>query len=902
MAIFKKGLLVYLLSAAAPVVAADIPDYATFYTQYRANVTPQNNLTVTADITATGNIYLPGSDVTVIDGGGFGFDGNSHVGFLVDSGQTVSFINGGSFSVSDLNLTVSKAYTGFQGIVNGGAFQNEGGILQLTDMTVTDNIASRRGGAVNQEAGSSLILENSAFRNNRANRDSGGALSNDYEATAVITNSFFDANTAYRDGGALFNDGTLTVENSVFTANTAGSGGAVYNSNVATLTDVVFDGNSGSTDIGAVYNSGQMTITRGTFTNNNGWDGGAVGNIGMLGDDMYLSVTDSVFDGNSAVLEGGAVYNDDVAYLIDSTFTNNSAAEGGAVFNMGILNMIALDKDVVFENNTAGGVSNAVHTIETLHLNAGDHSIIFNDRITGSGEIIVNPDYQIQNANVPTTGTIVLNEDMTGYTGSVDIRNGTVQVTTNGRFFKASDLIVEKGTLDIGLSQAVVGNAIFQSGSRLALFIQNQTTYGSLVADTVSVETGATLQATLSPEAMESQTQIRLPLIQSAQTFDDLFSPVIDNNLYTFTALGNGWYEISQTETYADVVAKAGGSQNNQNTAQAWETDPASAGPSYEMYLELDALAQNDGSAFVQALTALAPTTAPLMQVLSQSFLNQFDAAVETDRSEYQIGDGVLWAAGTTQMSRLKKTASYAPVHIYGNGISAGIEYTKADWTIGGAYLYRYDRMKNIYRRIRVPTHGAGIYAVYQPNSFIWKTKLSYFYSHFKEYKNVAGYSVSNKLSLETIGAQTDFGYRINAGSWQIVPKIGAQYAMIRHKTAQDAVGQILQGKKLQFLTPYAEITVERQWALSADFFVRPSVSVGTSYDLSSSKDNAWVRLSDGITYTVAAERLPRWQQDVSVGIAAGLGDRFELRLDAQAGFRSHYENYAGSLKAIYQF
>ncbi len=901
---FKKWLLRGMISYVFPAAATDVADYASFYTQYKTNVTPQNALTITADLTATGNLYGPASTTTTIDGGGFQFNGDDHIGFVIGSDQSLSLTNGGTFQVVDNALTVSSSYSSFEGNLNGSVFQNQGGSVVLEKSVFTDNQARRNGGVIDQQSGSSLTVTNSAFRGNKVTLASGGVLANDYETSATITDTFFERNSAYRDGGALFNDGVLTVERSYFLSNSAGSGAAVYNSNQATFTDVVFNQNTGAYDVGAVYNSGQLEITRGTFTQNTGWSGGAVGNIGVLGDDMYVTINDSTFTDNSAVSTGGALYNGDVAYVIDSTFRNNTAEEGGAIFNMGILNIIALDKDVVFEGNTASGESNAIETTGTMHLNAGVHFVIFNDKITGDGQIIVNPDYALSRTTVPTTGTIILNEDMTGYKGSVDIKSGTVQVGQNGRFFNASDLTVESGTLDIGLTQAVVQNAVFGSGSRLALAIQDSTTYGSLVADTVSVTNGATLYATLSPDALGIQSKIELPLIQSTQVFDDVFSPTINNNLYTFSALGNGWYEIAQTSSFTDVVTKEGGSQNNQNTAQAWETDPAQSGPAHDMFIELDALAQNNGADFVKALTALAPSSIPVMQVLSLSLLDQFQSAVDADsnRQTYRIGDGILWVAGTAEATRLGKTAAYASTHIYGNGISAGAEYTKANWTLGAAYMYRHDRLKNMYRSMRIPTHGAGLYTSYQPGPFVWTAKVSYFYSHLKENKNVVGYGVSNKLSLETVGAQSDVGYRLDAGSWQIIPKIGAQYAMIRHKTAQDTVGQTLKGKRLQFFTPYVQIAFEKEWQISPSISLRPSLEIGTSYDLSTSKDNALVRLVDGITYTVAAERLPRWQQNVSVNLTADVAERFELQLNASAGLRTHYQDYAGMIKAVYAF
>ncbi len=902
---FKIGLFCVILTTACSAVAEDVTDYTSFYNQYKQNVTPQNSLVLTEDVMATGNLYQPGSEVTEINGSGFNFNGNNYVGFILNSGQALSFLNGGDFSVSDLELSILNSYNSFRGVMNGSVIQNQGGNLTITDTAFSGNISSRRGGVINQTSGSLLTITNSAFQNNQAARDSGGAVSNDNQTDTKILNSYFDTNSSYRYGGAIFNDGTVLIEDSVFTSNTSGSGSAVYSSNQASLTNVIFEKNVSSSDIGAVYNSGQMEITEGIFTNNSGWDGGAVGNVGMLGDDMYLLIKDSTFTNNTAILDGGALFNNDVAYIFDSSFIDNSAAEGGAIFNMGTLNIVAWNKDVIFTGNTANNVSNALYTNGTVYLNAGEYSVIFNDKIQGSGQIIVNPDYNIENANVPRNGAIVLNEDMSGYTGSIEIQNGIVQVSDNGHFFNATDLTVEDGTLDIGATQAVVQNAIFQSGSKLSLTIQSASSYGSLKAETVTIDDGAILSALLQPDALGTEKKLQLPLIQSSQNFNDLFYPVIDNNLYEFISLGNGWYEISKVANYVDIVNQAGGDVNNINTANAWQTDPEEIGPAHDMYVELDTLAQNNSYNFVHALTAIAPSSAPLIQMLSYNFLDQLDNASESaleNRKSYQLGNSVLWVSSMMNMQRLQKTSSYTSTHLNGRGISIGGEYIKKDLTFGLAYLYREDRIKNIFRSIRVPTHGVGLYATYDFSPWLWQGKLSYFYSRMKEVKNVVGYLVNNKISLETIGMQSDISYRLNFDSFDIIPQVGLQYAMVYRKSGQDSIEQTLRGKKLYFMTPYAKLNFEMVQPINANMDFRPFFEVGMSYDLFSSKDNALVQLPDDITYTVSAERLPRLEQEFSTGFVMDIDNRVEILLNIKAGFRKDYQEYMGYLKGVFYF
>ncbi len=82
---------------------------------------------------------------------------------------------------------------------------------------------------------------------------------------------------------------------------------------------------------------GTLTVTDSTFTNNSGVDGGAIDN-GDNGSSSTLTVTDSTFTGNSASDDGGAIDNGDYGgsgtlTVTDSTFTNNTADDGGAIDN-----------------------------------------------------------------------------------------------------------------------------------------------------------------------------------------------------------------------------------------------------------------------------------------------------------------------------------------------------------------------------------------------------------------------------------------------------------------------------------------------------------------------------------------------------------------------------------------
>ena len=260
----------------------------------------------------------------------------------------------------------------------GGAVLNNGSITfdGVTEFTgnqasgsIHDNI---RGGAVSNHKDLTIKGTSSTFKNNKS--EHGGAIyNNDYKHNGTTLNAdlkietennLFEGNIAngstYKDssekeiknsnGGAIWNGaGKITITgHSQFKSNQADLGGAISNSGTMTLGESVFEGNKASVEGGAVLNGTNGSNLEFTdsvkFSKNESNLGGAVSNIGKL------TMKDAEFTENKATSNGGAVFNNDGAEfnITDSaTFTDNQGTFGGAVTNFGNMTMA----DATFKNN-----------------------------------------------------------------------------------------------------------------------------------------------------------------------------------------------------------------------------------------------------------------------------------------------------------------------------------------------------------------------------------------------------------------------------------------------------------------------------------------------------------------------------------------------------------------------
>jgi CSLREA domain-containing protein len=291
-------------------------------------------------------VYGTGANLLTIDG----------------SNQTRAFyfVNAG-LAVAVNNLKIKR---GLALASNGGAIINSLGFLTLNNLIITESTASV-GGAVTNEGGS-VTVNNSNISNNTANTQGGGISSSDYaqyRAELIINNSIINNNNSANNGGGINNTfGRVTINNTIFSGNTAAngsSGGGIYNLGGAMIINTAAVNNNTAPGSGGGLRSegsSQTTaINNSVFTNNRSSIGG-----GIRSDDGTLSVAGSTFNLNNAGFRGGAILTSSGALsLTNSTINNNSSNDdAGGIFNGGTLTAV----NSTISNNSAvdqaGGIFN----------------------------------------------------------------------------------------------------------------------------------------------------------------------------------------------------------------------------------------------------------------------------------------------------------------------------------------------------------------------------------------------------------------------------------------------------------------------------------------------------------------------------------------------------------------
>lgn len=184
----------------------------------------------------------------------------------------------------------------------------------------------------------------------------GGGGVETWGGTVNIDHSTFTGNSAYNGGAVYCRECTLTVSHSTFSDNSGfesmsyGGGISTYEGGAVTVSDSTFSGNSAYTG-GAIFTNIGTTliVSRSTFSSNiaTEWGGGAIGTRGTG------LVSNSTFHGNITLGEyGSAIANDGPLTVTNSTFSNNVGYGDVAIFNDD--GTVLLENSIVVSNSQSG--------------------------------------------------------------------------------------------------------------------------------------------------------------------------------------------------------------------------------------------------------------------------------------------------------------------------------------------------------------------------------------------------------------------------------------------------------------------------------------------------------------------------------------------------------------------
>ena len=837
-----------------------------------------SNIKTEQDITVLGGLDLKNS---VLEAGNDADDQPNNSNILLD-GATVTMNDSdleanGNITIKDTSLS-SVSTIGEPD--NYGIWADGNLTLENSEVTLKDSYLSAAG---------EIIIDGGSYTSD------GGTILSEHGSITIKNGTITDTEFMAQNGNVNLEGGTIQEIKDAFEEKGPSGEIGIKNLNIKggefIHTNVSSDGFENLNVSG-----GKMQLTN---TEMNAWDGNiniSGGEINLMGDDtsvetgLYARKEFNITGGTINMKGADTILNNIADYKPDDYPTYDLNINGGTINVTGKQAEISSSKNV----NINGGTINIAEG-STLGIYGGNDQTPTTAQLGSAASLNISGTLD---TSLNGNGTINFNSNSGKITGDVNMTNG--------------------GIMNVGLNNAVIdGDATFNSGSTLKLEIADSGN-GSLQAASITGKEGSKLALNITKKMEIGQTLEDVALLKG--NVDNHFTNEISNNRYKVTSEDGKNFDITYENSASDVVADAGGSANNAQTAEAWDTLVQSSTASANakaVASVLNDLSQNNEQAYVTALTAVAPEVAPMVQKTQTETANQVFGAVSTRLTGGSISTGgegmssgdniferaAMWVQGMFNKSKLDDTSKAKGFDADSAGVAFGAEkFVTDDTKVGIGYAYTNTDIDGFMRSTDVDTHTAILYGEYKLSNWYVNGIATYGWSDYSEDKSVAGVGVKADYDVETFGLQAMTGYDMQVKGLGFTPEVGLRYVHIKQDAYKDSADQKVSGNDSDILTGVIGAKISKSWELSNGMNIKPEARIAATYDLFNDDVNSVVTLANGSAYAVEGEALDRFGMEFGAGVTAEVNDNVELSLGYEAKFREDYQDHTGLINAKYKF
>lgn len=379
------------------------------------------------EVTESGDLTI---NDTTISGG---YLSDAYLGPLLGYAYGAGIYNNGGI----VTLTNSTVSDNAVVIIGGGIFNTGGGEVTLMHSTVSGNSSEDDGAGIYNAEGKVALINSTVSGNDSQDGEAGG-LFNEIDQTITLFNSTVSGNHAGQGGGGISSDGILEVRNSTITQNnTEGDGGGIRTrvSSFSTFEHSIVSGNtalgsgseifSGYTDLGIVGtitadaynlfgNSSQSTATAiATFDPNLFVFTPGVTDIVATSDGTHptalTAILDPVLQNNGGATATHALVSDspalDAAPAGPDTDQRGMTRPRATTFDIGAFELLippTVNQVYLssFRTGTVGGVHFKDEDILAHNLNTGEWSMLFDGSDVGLSHTDVDAFYLMNDGSI----------------------------------------------------------------------------------------------------------------------------------------------------------------------------------------------------------------------------------------------------------------------------------------------------------------------------------------------------------------------------------------------------------------------------------------------------------------------------------------------------------------------
>ena len=574
--------------------------------------------------------------------------------------------------------------------------------------------------------------------------------------------------------------------------------------------------------------SGNMNITGATITGTNDTEIGAgittiSGNTvitlskgASIGADSILNINGGTFNlSDNGFIDAGpydeyegigliqmtsGTINMEGAHLIaESSSINNVRDAGNIQIKGGTVNVKSGNNIIMTSDNAE--VSHVSGSNAILNVSEGANLYVYEKYSRDHGTEFFDRFYQKGTLNILDNATINL-----GGTLNSNVNNAAkFNVTSTSAKLNGNFNVNNNGVVDLGTNKLTVdGNVAFNEGSKLALVFTSKDKVGQIDAKNISInENNTTLDMSFNNPAV-ANSGVEVQVLNASEEFTGKFAKIAENSEYNIEDKGNGLYAISKKSSAPDeggddsgkkddtpavipVADDAGDAWNNLDTGSV-KNETTVAVADRLTYLRNHQTTAAGKQAYEDALTALAPETAPAVQQAATEGTNQIFGAVGTRLSGGAVaatkqgmssGDNpftkvAVWVQGLFNKAKLDDTSKSKGFDSKTYGTALGVESKISDDVkMGVGYAYSKTDIDGFMRDTDVKTHTAILYGEYKPKNWYVNAIASYGWSDYDEKKNVAGVGVKADWDVEPFALQMMTGYDMYFNGFGVTPEAG---------------------------------------------------------------------------------------------------------------------------------
>ncbi len=703
--------------------------------------------------------------------------------------------------------------------------------------------------------------------------------------------------------------------------------------------------------------SGNMNITGGTITGTNDTEIGAgittiSGNTvialsdgASIGADSVLNINGGTFNLSSNGLINAGPYDEyegigliqmtsgtinmEGAHLIAEASSINNVRDAGNIQIKGGTVNVKSGNNIIMTSDNAE-VSHVSGSNAILNVSDGANLYVYEKYSRDHGTELFDRFYQKGTLNILDNATINL-----GGTLNSNVNNAAkFNVTSTSAKLNGNFNVNNNGVVDLGTNKLTVdGNVAFNEGSKLALVFTSKDKVGQIDAKNISInENNTTLDMSFNNPAV-ANSGVEVQVLNASEEFTGKFAKIAENSEYNIEDKGNGLYAISKKSSAPDeggddsgkkddtpavipVADDAGDAWNNLDTGSV-KNETTVAVADRLTYLRNHQTTAAGKQAYEDALTALAPETAPAVQQAATEGANQIFSAVGTRLSGGAVasakqgmssGDNpftkvAVWVQGLFNKAKLDDTSKSKGFDSKTYGTALGVESKISDDVkMGVGYAYSKTDIDGFMRDTDVKTHTAILYGEYKPNNWYVNSIASYGWSDYDEKKNVAGVGVKADWDVESFALQMMTGYDMYFNGFGVTPEAGLRYIHVKQDKYTDTAGQSVKSDDSDIVTGVLGAKIAKSYNLSNGMLLTPEFKAAMTYDISHDNSKSTVTLVNGSSYSVSGKPLNRFGVELGAGVTAELNDNVEVSLGYEGKFRKDYQDHTGLINAKYKF